>query len=668
MIALCPLDNMEMKNNHNDVEERIVMSPIKKEKDYTVLRMERVRAQDMDATDGSDKHIAGGTHTGLVVNKSIDESKMDDCGPPELCLSFKVFLINSETQSHNQENRSLKFWFTPDVSEAHKMGFAQQFFRDLINPTNFPKDYIGFIMKIMKLLQMKYTNIRQIEVELKLVQQLSEPPARPTSKNGVLISIGNECTDDKYYYLRDIQSTPLPYIIHQSKSLTYSEPMAPKPKLIGSVSIDESFLGSIAELSEEKVLELIESSYPNPISLADIANSTQSTEEDVHFHIQELLSKNLIKAISDGLFTRVTQNDTEVKLVRQMPKVVRSEQPTIAIITAQYCEKLAVDAMIDNKDTYVRYKTEGESNVYTLGNIGVHRVVSTKLPTVGHSRAAMIAAGNTTTRLLGTFQCVEYVFLVGIGGGVPHYTDFNRHVRLGDVVVSAPPDVLGEGVRQKPFVYIHCERMKNSPEERVNPIASPNASRDSNSVDNFNFRFWCPPSLELQTIAKEIYEKGSETNDRVWEQYLQEGIDMLHESEPEFIRPAPQTDKLYMSIGTKDVIEMAHPCPSTDAYDPRSHGFPKVHFGAIGSGRMAVKDEQIRQDIASKFGVMAFDSEFDSVVESVFGNRKDKYIFLRGIADYKDGSRKKEWQPYAALSAAAYMKAILCALSPVEDN
>lgn len=43
-----------------------------------------------------------------------------------------------------------------------------------------------------------------------------------------------------------------------------------------------------------------------------------------------------------------------------MPTVVSMHQPTIAIITAQYCEKLAVDAMIENKDTYVRYTTVGE--------------------------------------------------------------------------------------------------------------------------------------------------------------------------------------------------------------------------------------------------------------------------------------------------------------------
>ena len=76
--------------------------------------------------------------------------------------------------------------------------------------------------------------------------------------------------------------------------------------------------------------------------------------------------------------------------------------------------------------------------MYTLGQIGNHRVVSTKLPMTGRSRDALIATGGTTTRLLGTFQAVEKVFLVGVGGAVPHFTDFAKHVRLGDVVLSAP--------------------------------------------------------------------------------------------------------------------------------------------------------------------------------------------------------------------------------------
>ena len=93
--------------------------------------------------------------------------------------------------------------------------------------------------------------------------------------------------------------------------------------------------------------------------------------------------------------------------------------------------------------------------MYTLGDLGCHRVVTTKLPMTTSASdardAALIATGSTTTRLLGTFQGVEHVFVVGVGGAVPHYTDFDRHVRLGDVVISdcTPPsagDALGEGL------------------------------------------------------------------------------------------------------------------------------------------------------------------------------------------------------------------------------
>lgn len=44
-----------------------------------------------------------------------------------------------------------------------------------------------------------------------------------------------------------------------------------------------------------------------------------------------------------------------------MPTIASNKQPTIAIITAQYCEKLAVDAMLENKETFVRYTTVGKS-------------------------------------------------------------------------------------------------------------------------------------------------------------------------------------------------------------------------------------------------------------------------------------------------------------------
>lgn len=43
-----------------------------------------------------------------------------------------------------------------------------------------------------------------------------------------------------------------------------------------------------------------------------------------------------------------------------MPTLCSSRQPSIAVITALYCEKQAVDAMMDNQETYVRYTTVGK--------------------------------------------------------------------------------------------------------------------------------------------------------------------------------------------------------------------------------------------------------------------------------------------------------------------
>jgi len=35
------------------------------------------------------------------------------------------------------------------------------------------------------------------------------------------------------------------------------------------------------------------------------------------------------------------------------------KKPTVAIITSKYYEKLAVDSMMEDKTTFVRYKQEG---------------------------------------------------------------------------------------------------------------------------------------------------------------------------------------------------------------------------------------------------------------------------------------------------------------------
>merc|ERR1719270_2325359 len=161
------------------------------------------------------------------------------------------------------------------------------------------------------------------------------------------------------------------------------------------------------KLVPEKVLAIIEEAYPNSLTLDDMSHRFKAETEVVRQMVLELVNKKLVKPVGAGVpgaagldsaagaFRRVHQNEEEVTIVKQMPRgVEKAMQPTIAVITAQYFEKMAVDAMMTNKQTFMRYATNGEANVYTLGDIGGHRVVSTKLPMTGNgsSGKALIAA------------------------------------------------------------------------------------------------------------------------------------------------------------------------------------------------------------------------------------------------------------------------------------
>lgn len=97
-------------------------------------------------------------------------------------------------------------------------------------------------------------------------------------------------------------------------------------------------------------------------------------------------------------------------------------------------------------------------------------------------------------------------------------------------------------------------------------------------------------------------------------------------------------------------------------------GCPRLHLGAVASGRQVAKDESCRQQFASKYGAIAFDPELDAAVQSVQGNCRDNFMSVRGICDYRDGSRRNEWQPHAALAAASVMKAIILAMDDSSEK
>jgi len=563
------------------MEEEIVMTPSKRGT-TTSIKIEKIRKGQIDPS--QIQHKAGGQHTGLTINKQANADGQE-LAPPQLQLEFKCFLVDRKTGRHVPESRVLKFWFAPDTDYFDKVTAAYEFFKELVRPESFPRDYVGFIKKVMKQLQQPpYNVIKRIDVDMR---QLDEMEGQAAS-----IGTGLETKEKK------------------SKEIVV----------------------------QEQLLLTLESAYPNILPAEDLASLLHTDERTVHEQLKILMGRNLIKEMEPGKWVRKVLDQTaEVQIVKTMPMQTRGNKPTVAVITSKYYEKLAVDAMMEDKTTFVRYKTEGESNVYTIGHIGPHKVVSTKLPQIGRQMAAQISSGNTTTRLLGTFDCVEYVFLVGVCGGVPHYTDYYNHVRLGDVIVSSP--------NQKGQVFIYCDKIV----------------QDKNRGQlQYMLKSWAPQDNLIRSIAEQLYEKSqTDPSFHPWENYVKDGQKLLQGQEVAFERPRPETDRLFMNVGGEDMIEVGHPPMPDEAKRTYRPGVPVFRFGAIASGKPIISEDQLRLEFAARHQCVGVDTEFDQVLESIVGNRKDSFVFIRGVTDYLDGTRNPVWTPYSALVAAAFMKAII---------
>ena len=63
----------------------------------------------------------------------------DETIPAHLHLEFRVYLKSAKTERFIQERRALGFWFKPQVSHSQHAAFAQDFFKTLVAPVDFPR-------------------------------------------------------------------------------------------------------------------------------------------------------------------------------------------------------------------------------------------------------------------------------------------------------------------------------------------------------------------------------------------------------------------------------------------------------------------------------------------------------------------------------------------------
>jgi nucleoside phosphorylase len=80
---------------------------------------------------------------------------------------------------------------------------------------------------------------------------------------------------------------------------------------------------------------------------------------------------------------------------------------------------------------------------------------------------------------------------------------------------------------------------------------------------------------------------------------------------------------------------------------------PVIHYGLIASANQLIKDALVRDRLATEKDVLCFEMEAAGLIDHF------PCLVIRGICDYSDSHKNKDWQGYAVMAAAVYAKDLL---------
>lgn len=308
---------------------------------------------------------------------------------------------------------------------------------------------------------------------------------------------------------------------------------------------------------------------------------------------------------------------------------------TVGWICAIHTEYVAAQAFLDESHEGPDYVSPNDNNDYTLGKIGNHNIVIAVLP---NSEYGLSSAAGVARDMLHSFPNLRIGLLVGIGGGAPS----RKHdIRLGDVVVG----VSNNSGKSAVFQYDFGKAMQGQ------------------EFLETGFLYQPPPVLRtaVNGLMAQYDIEGNQ---------LSEAVNNILNQKPRlrkkgYSRPEAATDRLYQS-------QFAHPsndigCAEACGDDPSKlikrlerddDDGMVIHYGLIASANTLMKDALVRDELIRKRDVLCFEMEAAGLMNHF------PCLVIRGICDYADSHKNKEWQGYAAMVAAAYAKDLLLRISP----
>ncbi|KAL3484491.1 purine and uridine phosphorylase [Aspergillus germanicus] len=347
--------------------------------------------------------------------------------------------------------------------------------------------------------------------------------------------------------------------------------------------------------------------------------------------------RNLIICKRTRYGTRVSSIENHNLTHQSSPRLINSDY-TVGWICALPIEMAASRTMFDELHPSL-IQDEADTNTYTLGRIGEHNVVLVCLPsgTMGTSPAATAAAN-----MLRTFPKIRFGLMVGVGGGAPGppSNDPCEDLRLGDVVVSNPDKECG-GVIQYDFgrtiaegKFVQTGLLNKPPAVLRSAVSTLRALHLTEGPSTY--RYVCE-MLEAKPNMASKFQYPGQLNDQLFEAF-------------------------YDHCDTK--IPDCHSCDRKRliSREPRMTPDPVIHYGTIGSANQVMRHGGTRDKLFREKNIICFEMEAAGLMDQF------PCLVIRGICDYSDTHKTKQWQPYAAATAAAYAKELLEVIPTVQVN
>ncbi|KAH0027548.1 purine and uridine phosphorylase, partial [Aureobasidium melanogenum] len=310
------------------------------------------------------------------------------------------------------------------------------------------------------------------------------------------------------------------------------------------------------------------------------------------------------------------------------------QQYTVGWICAITTELTAARQFLDEEHGCPDHVAANDSNSYILGKMADHNVVIAVLPcgTYGLESAACAAAN-----MLNSFPNIRVGLMVGIGGGAP---TAKRDIRLGDVVVSSPGNHTG-GVYQYDYgKTIQDRKFKqtgflNKPPAVV--LTAVRVLKSTYEIEGHDIEHRINAALEKRPRLKRNYSRPVQETDRLYKSTVVHPYDSEGNSEGDC--------RQICGGQPYDIVQRREREEREDDI--------AIHHGIIASANQLMKDATIRDRLANEKGVLCFEMEAAGLMNHF------PCLVIRGICDYSDSHKNKEWQGYAAMTAAAYAKDLL---------